>query len=469
MTTYTDEYIPAARDGNQTLGVAAARQLTTTTKSQPQMQNISSRWLLRTLPWVDVPGGTYRLNRRLSYVVGDGRVEFVWTGERVQVIPAELAELPVLNGFSDLNVLGALAALAVQREYEPGQVIVQQDTPIDTIVLIAHGKVDKVGDARYGSQTVLRTLAGGDTLGGHSLGAADAVWDSTARAATATTVLELPRAAVQAVVDQHDHLRSHVERHHADRARPLNKRGEADIEIASGHRGEQVLPSTFADYDVFPREYDLSVAQTILKMHTRVADLYNTPMDQTQEQLRLTVHALRERQENEMVNNPEFGLLHNADHGYRIQGRSGPPTPDDLDDLLSMRRGTNFLFAHPRTIAAFAKECSKQGIYPGTVDVDGRDVFAWRGVPLLTCNKIGISDDHTSKIIAMRVGEHNEGVIGLHQTGIPDEIEPSLNVRFMGISEQGILAYLVSLYYSVAVLVPNALGILENVEVPRRA
>jgi len=27
----------------------------------------------------------------------------------------------------------------------------------------------------------------------------------------------------------------------------------------------------------------------------------------------------------------------------------------------------------------------------------------------------------------------------------------------------------VSLYYSVAVLVPNALGILENVEVPRRA
>jgi Phage capsid-like protein len=65
----------------------------------------------------------------------------------------------------------------------------------------------------------------------------------------------------------------------------------------------------------------------------------------------------------------------------------------------------------------------------------------------------------------MRTGEKDEGVIGLHQTGIPDEYQPSLNVRFMGISEKGILSYLVSAYYSVAVLVPDALGILENVEI----
>ena len=34
------------------LGTAAARQLATTTKSPPQMQGISSRWLLKLLPWV---------------------------------------------------------------------------------------------------------------------------------------------------------------------------------------------------------------------------------------------------------------------------------------------------------------------------------------------------------------------------------------------------------------------------------
>ena len=36
----------------QSLGTAAARNLATTTKSAPQMQGITSRWLLRVLPWV---------------------------------------------------------------------------------------------------------------------------------------------------------------------------------------------------------------------------------------------------------------------------------------------------------------------------------------------------------------------------------------------------------------------------------
>jgi hypothetical protein len=38
-------------------------------------------------------------------------------------------------------------------------------------------------------------------------------------------------------------------------------------------------------------------------------------------------------------------------------------------------------------------------------------------------------------------------------------------VRFMGINEKAIIQYLVSTYFSAAVLVPDALGVLENVEV----
>ena len=67
----------------------------------------------------------------------------------------------------------------------------------------------------------------------------------------------------------------------------------------------------------------------------------------------------------------------------------------------------------------------------------------------------------------MRTGEDKQGVVGLHQTGIPDEYQPSLNVRFMNINEQAVISYLVSLYYSAAVLVPDALGVLENVEIGR--
>src|SRR5947199_4199546 len=86
-------------DRRLSLSTVAARNLATTTKSVPQMQEITSRWLLRTLPWVQVAGGTYRVNRRMSYLVGDGRVTFTNVGSRIQVVPAELCELALLRGF----------------------------------------------------------------------------------------------------------------------------------------------------------------------------------------------------------------------------------------------------------------------------------------------------------------------------------------------------------------------------------
>lgn len=91
------------------LSRSAARNLATTTKSAPQMQEITSRWLLRMLPWVEATGGTFRVNRRLSYAVGDGRVTFTNTGTDIRVIPAELCELPLLRGFDDAEILAALA------------------------------------------------------------------------------------------------------------------------------------------------------------------------------------------------------------------------------------------------------------------------------------------------------------------------------------------------------------------------
>ncbi|MGW4775428.1 hypothetical protein ACWEPA_02065 [Streptomyces filamentosus] len=74
----------------------------------------------------------------------------------------------------------------------------------------------------------------------------------------------------------------------------------------------------------------------------------------------------------------------------------------------------------------------------------------------------------TSSIICVRTGESDQGVIGLHRTGLPDEVEPGLSVRFTGIGEQAIVSYLVTTYYSAAVLVPDALGVLESVEISRR-
>ncbi|MEO6090700.1 MAG: family 2B encapsulin nanocompartment shell protein [Umezawaea sp.] len=449
------------------LTTRAARNLASTTKSAPQMQGITPRWLLRALPWVEAGGGAYRVNRRLTYTVGDGRVSFTNTGSTVRVVPQELRELPVLREFDDDGVLTALADRFRQREFAAGELVVEAGRAADEVVLIAHGKVSATGVGEYGEETSLGMLADGDHFGDEVLTGTVDQWPFTVRAVTPVIALVLPWRDVQALNGQADALRAHIERYVANSGKPSNKAGEAAIELSSGHEGEVELPGTFVDYELAPREYELSVAQTVLRVHTRVADLYNKPMDQTQQQVRLTVEALRERQEFELLNNPDFGLLHNADLKQRVHTRTGPVTPDDMDELVSRRRKTAFFLAHPRTIAAFGRQLNQRGLYPPAVDYHGTKVNTWRGVPILPSDKIPISAHGTSSILAMRVGEQDNGVIGLHQTGLPDEYEPGLSVRFTGIDDKAVLSYLVSTYYSAAVLVPDALGVLENVEIDR--
>ncbi|WP_424923884.1 family 2B encapsulin nanocompartment shell protein [Actinophytocola oryzae] len=449
----------------RSLSTEAARNLTTTTKSKPQMRGITTRWLLKMLPWVDVRGGSYRVNRRLSYAVGDGRLSFVSEGVDIRVVPAELRELPLLRDFEDDEALTALANRFEQRKFSTGDVIVQSGQRRDKLFLLAHGRAHKIASGRYGDDQVLSVLSDGDHFGSEVLAGGDEEWDFTVKAVTPCTVLVLPGQSVQQLNGQADALREHLRQALARPVQPTNKAGEAAIELASGHAGEADLPGTFADYELAPREYELDVAQTLLRVHTRVADLYNHPMNQTEEQLRLTIEALRERQEHEMINNPSFGLLHNADLSQRIFTRSGPPTPDDLDELLCRRRKSRFFLAHPRTIAAFRRECTKRSLYPANVPLEGSTVQTWRGVPILPCDKIPITEQNTSSIIVVRTGVEDQGVIGLHSLDIDDEVQPSLNVRFMGIDDQAILSYLVSVYFSVAVLVPDALGVLEQVEI----
>jgi len=468
MSTDTAAAAPAQdAENRQSLATAAARNLATTTKTSPQMQGITSRWLLRMLPWVQVSGGTYRVNRRLTYTPGRGRVGFAKTGDQVRVVPPTLTELPALRGLEDPALLAALADRFVQRDYEPGAVLASWGEPVQEVLLVAHGKISAVGNGKYGDETVLGLLADGDHFGDQVLARPGSLWEYTAKAATAVTVLALPAADFAALAQQNPDLRARLAEHLATADQAQDRHGQAAIELAAGHDGEVELPGTYVDYELEPREYELSVAQTVLRVHSRVADLYNQPMNQIEQQLKLTVQALREQQEHELVNNPDFGLLHNADYDQRIQTHSGPPSPDDLDELLSRRRDSKFFLAHPKAIAAFGRECNRRGLYPESVDVAGNRVPSWRGVPMFPCNKIPINGGGTTSILVLRTGEDNQGVVGLHQTGIPDEYEPGLNVRFMGINDKAVISYLVSAYYSAAVLVPDALGVLENVEIAR--
>ncbi|WP_414570545.1 family 2B encapsulin nanocompartment shell protein [Nostoc sp. CCY 9925] len=447
------------------LSTEGARNLAETTKTPPQMQGITPRWLLQMLPWVEVTGGAYRVNRRLTYSVGDGRVSFTNTGAQVRVIPQTLCELPLLRGFEDIEVLNALADRFVQQEFAAGEAIVQEGQPADRVLLIAHGKVNKLNAGKFEAEALQDIFADGAHFGDRAIVLSEDTWDVTLRAATRCIVLSLPVQAFRELLNQSEALQTQVDRFRAILSKPQDRHNQSEIAMSAGHSQETELPRTFVDYDLSPREYELSVAQTILRVNTRVADLYNEPMNQTEEQLRLTIEALRERQEYEMLNNRDFGLLHNADLKQRIFTRTGPPTPDDFDELLCRRRKSRFFLAHPRAIAAFGRECNRRGVDSPSREVNGKIVPAWRNYPIFPCNKIPIAKDGTTSILIFRIGQEDQGVVGLHKTGIPDEYQPSLSVRFMGINDKGIISYSVSAYYSTAVLIPDALGILENVEV----
>jgi hypothetical protein len=239
------------------------------------------------------------------------------------------------------------------------------------------------------------------------------------------------------------------------------------IEVTCEQVDESALPGTYVQYEENPKEYKLSAINAVLNVHTRIPDLFNKPYDQTGEQLRLMIEHVKERQESELLNNADYGFLHSVPTPQHIKTRAGAPTPDDLDELLTkVWKEPSFFLAHPRAIAAFGRECTRRGVPPPTVTLFGSPFLTWRGVPLIPTDKIHIrSKVNTSKILLLRVGERKQGCIGLFQPGLAGEQSPGLSVRFMGINNQAIASYLISLYCSSAVLTDDAIAILEDVDV----
>ena len=247
------------------------------------------------------------------------------------------------------------------------------------------------------------------------------------------------------------------------------KEGDTAQVIVCSSKAAEALPTAYIDYLEKPREYVLSSIKAVLGVHTRVSDLYSHPHDQIKEQLRLIVEVHKERQEYELINNSDYGLLKNTVPSMRIPTRKGPPTPDDLDELLAkVWKEPAFFLTHPRAIAAFGRECTRRGVPPATVTIFGNQFVTWRGIPLVPSDKIpitGYKGAAKTSILLLRTGEPKQGVVGLIQAGLPGEQAPGLSVRFMGVDSTTIASYLISLYCSAAVLTDDAIGLLENVDV----
>ncbi|WP_344071217.1 family 2B encapsulin nanocompartment shell protein [Streptomyces crystallinus] len=444
----------------------AARQLATATKTTPQMRGITPRYLLRALPWVDVESGVYRVNRRRTFVLGDDRITTYADNDGThRIVPGDLREMPYLRD-ADEALLTELAGAFTEVSFETGQVLVQSGDPADRLWVIVRGRAEKRMTGRYGEEALIEVIGDGQFF---DLGS----WTRSepmpyrVQALTPGVALVAERGALAALADRDAGVRAAMDDYAA--GNHMVPGAEAPVELASGHVGEPDLPGTFVDYEDAPREYHMTLAQTVLRVHTRVADLYNGPIDQTRAQSNLTVQALRERQEAALLNHPEFGLFNNVPAGQRVQARTGSPTPDDLDELLAkVWKQPGYFLAHPRTIAAFGRECTRRGVPPVVDSRFGSPLLTWRGVPLLPSDKVrfnGGVGSGTTEILLMRMGEAEQGVVGLRPSSVQDEIEPGLAMRNMGTDQKGITSYLMTAYFNTAVLVEDAIAVLQNVEV----
>ena len=250
--------------------------------------------------------------------------------------------------------------------------------------------------------------------------------------------------------------------------------GETPLDALCSQDPKKVdIPQGFVDYLAKPREYQLNSISTIINVDTKISDVYSSPYNQVDEQIKLAIESLKERQESQIINSDDYGLLKNAADSQRIQTRNGRPMPDDLDELITkVWKEPSFFLAHPRAIAAFERECTRRGVPPVTQNIAGGVFIAWRGIPIIPTDKLFVDGLKNPKaktgktnILLVRTGEARRGVVGLYQAGVPGEQSRGLSVRFRGINDDGVASYLLSVYCSAAILADDAVAVLEDVEV----
>lgn len=447
------------------VSASAARNLATATVTAVQNAATTPRWFHRLLPFVDVPGGVYRVNRRAVVLAKPGRLDLSNDGRERTIRSGSLRAVPLFSRLGDAE-LASLAAKFTTSHHNAGETIAEEGSTERSLSVVADGTVELTLSGPFKGRLRQALATRGDYFGDGDLVGENAPAPAV-KALSAVTLLTLDRAAIE-----DEGIRSRITQYVAERDRlkgHTNSYGEQGIELLAVHTGEPRLPTTFVDYEEDPREYHLSTIQTILHTHTRVTDLYSNEIDQLREQIRLTVDAVKEREEWELFNNSEFGLLHEVGPRQRIPTRGGPPTPDDLDELLTLVwKKPAFFVAHPRAIAAFGREATRRGVPPVVIHLFGSPFLTWRGVPIVPSDKLPIDIDpvtgaQTTSILLLRVGEHEQGVVGLQKSGVTGEVEAGLSVRYMGTNDHSIASHLVTRYFSAAVLVEDAIARLDNV------
>ena len=315
---------------------ATARKLATTTKTAPQMGSITPRLLLKLLPWVQVSGGTYRVNRTKVELKKTDRLNIEYLNGVPSFTAKSLKQIPLFSAFDD-EIVTRLASSFETVEVSLGNLFVKEGKDKQKFFIVASGQAEVINKGSHGEELRIALLGDGEFFGEADL-LNDAASTVSVRAVTPSVFLSLKLSELEKFIKEVPDFRQTFQKAVDKQLRlkaTVNDHGEKHIDLVSGHEEDNIIPETYIDYEENPTEYSLNTLQTVVRVHTRVSDLYNNPYNQLEEQLRLSIESIKERQEWELINNNQFGLLASVSPAHRITTRYGAPTPDDLDELLS--------------------------------------------------------------------------------------------------------------------------------------
>lgn len=461
MTENTNSYLT---QDQKSISIQSAQQLSITNNTKPQIPTLTPRWFMKMLPWVNVESGIYRINR-VKFISDVTKIPIP---HDMLVTTQFLKQMSLFESFPD-DIITNICDKMQHRSTSPGEIIVETGKKNERLYIVLEGQFDALLQGRHGRNLVVKSFSDGDYFG---------EIDDPATAEHTTMVSTTYGKLVYLDIDllkktiKNPELKKQIEQKLDDILRRIELAShhvDTKLPLVSGHFGEPSLPHGYIEYSEKPLEIHLNIIQAIIGIHTRINELYNVPFNQLQQQFKIAIEHIHEREEWEIINNKNYGLLSCADPSMTINTRNGPPTPDDLDALLSMvwKKPSLFL-AHPKAIAAFMRECTYRGVPPVVVDIMGSKFVTWRGIPLIPSDKLNVSAEkgtYCTNILLMRIGEDDQGVVGLYNETIGAHNVPSLSVQPMGINEYSISNYLLTKYSSAAVLVPDALAVLRGVEI----
>ena len=143
---------------------SVARNLATTTKTSPKMMSITPRWMLSLLPWVQVNGGTFRVNRTKVELTKAERIGVELNGDVASFSPESLRSVPLFSRLPDA-IIARMTSRFKTEAVSLGNKLLVEGEDRSKFFIIAQGQVEVLSKGVHGSNLRIALLNEGEYFG----------------------------------------------------------------------------------------------------------------------------------------------------------------------------------------------------------------------------------------------------------------------------------------------------------------